>query len=161
MSNQVTNCVDCAWSRRSVHFVECRRQQHPPPNSWRVLETSKLVRADGDCREGGRVQRLVYSSAAAANRHIGRLLPPGAGHAVPRFRAIGEALRELPATDAIPRHRYYGDDVLVDEVLWEARAEGQPFGINGQGRPANGPRRIRSVPAPPSGTRRPYRSARC
>src|SRR5713226_10474839 len=43
-------------------------------------------------------------------------------------RRFYEALtRELPATDAIPRHRYYGDDVLVDEVLWEARADGQPF----------------------------------
>ena len=43
--------------------------------------------------------------------------------------------RELPATDAIPRHRYHGDNVLVDEVLWEARADGRPFGIDGQGRP--------------------------
>jgi ketosteroid isomerase-like protein len=51
-------------------------------------------------------------------------------------RTFYEALtRELPATDAIPRHRYYGDNVLVDEVLWEARADGHPFGIDGQGRP--------------------------
>jgi len=51
-------------------------------------------------------------------------------------RRFYEALtRELPATDAIPRHRYHGDNVLVDEVLWEARADGRPFGIDGQGRP--------------------------
>jgi ketosteroid isomerase-like protein len=53
-------------------------------------------------------------------------------------RTFYQALtRELPATDAIPRHRYYGDDVLVDEVLWEARAEGRPFGIDGWGRPVS------------------------
>src|SRR5438477_7012870 len=43
--------------------------------------------------------------------------------------------RELQSTDFIPRHRYYGEDVLVDEVLWEARAIGRPFGIDGQDRP--------------------------
>ena len=51
-----------------------------------------------------------------------------------RLPSLQTLTRELPATDAIPRHRYYGDDVLVDEVLWEARAEGQPFGIDGRGR---------------------------
>ena len=44
-------------------------------------------------------------------------------------RRFYEALtRELPATDAIPRHRYHGDNVLVDEVLWEARADGRTAG---------------------------------
>lgn len=51
-------------------------------------------------------------------------------------RAFYQALtRELPATDAVPRHRYYGDNVLVDEVTWEAKAVGRPFGIEGGGRP--------------------------
>jgi ketosteroid isomerase-like protein len=45
--------------------------------------------------------------------------------------------RELPATDAIPRHRYHGDNVMIDEVLWEARADGHPFGIDGRGRPVS------------------------
>ncbi len=53
-------------------------------------------------------------------------------------RAFYAALtRELPATDAIPRHRYYGDNLLVDEVVWEARAVGRPFGIEGEGRPVS------------------------
>ena len=53
-------------------------------------------------------------------------------------RAFYEVLtRELPATDAIPRHRYYGDNLLVDEVVWEARAVGTPFGIEGKNRPVS------------------------
>src|SRR5260370_3345671 len=47
-------------------------------------------------------------------------------------RTFYEALtRELPATDAIPRHRYYGADVLLAEVLWAGPAEGQHFGMHG------------------------------
>jgi ketosteroid isomerase-like protein len=45
--------------------------------------------------------------------------------------------RELPATDVIPCQRYYGDNVLIDEVVWEARADGRPFGIEGRGRPVS------------------------
>jgi ketosteroid isomerase-like protein len=50
-------------------------------------------------------------------------------------RARFEALtQDLQSTDLIPLHRYYGENVVVDEVLWEARAVGRPFGIDGQGR---------------------------
>jgi len=31
--------------------------------------------------------------------------------------------------------RLYGDNFLVDESLWEGRAPGSPFGIEGKGRP--------------------------
>nr|WP_206741841.1 ester cyclase [Hyphomonas johnsonii] len=31
--------------------------------------------------------------------------------------------------------RYYGDDFLVDESLWQGRATGHPFGLDGRGRP--------------------------
>jgi predicted ester cyclase len=31
--------------------------------------------------------------------------------------------------------RHYGDGFLVDESLWEGRADGSPFGFEGRGRP--------------------------
>jgi len=31
--------------------------------------------------------------------------------------------------------RLYGEDFVVDESLWEGRAPGRPFGIDGKGRP--------------------------
>jgi ketosteroid isomerase-like protein len=63
-------------------------------------------------------------------------MPGGPLHGKPAAGAFYAALtRELPATDVVPRHRYYGDDVLIDEVVWEARADGRPFGVDGRGRP--------------------------
>lgn len=32
-------------------------------------------------------------------------------------------------------NRYYGDNFLVDESLWEGRAVGKPFGFEGRNRP--------------------------
>lgn len=32
-------------------------------------------------------------------------------------------------------NRYYGDNFMVDESLWEGRAVGAPFGLPGRGRP--------------------------
>lgn len=63
-------------------------------------------------------------------------LPGGAVHGKDAARAFYAALVcNLPATDAIPRHRYYGEDCAVDEVVWEAQAVGRPFGVEGRGRP--------------------------
>ena len=31
--------------------------------------------------------------------------------------------------------RLYGDNFMVDELLWSGRAPGKPFGIDGRGRP--------------------------
>lgn len=31
--------------------------------------------------------------------------------------------------------RYYGEDFLVDESMWEGRAPGRPFGVEGRNRP--------------------------
>ncbi len=65
-------------------------------------------------------------------------MPGGPVRGKAAVRAFYEALtRDLPATDAIPRQRYYGDNVVIDEVIWEARAVGRPFGIAGQGRPVS------------------------
>ena len=33
------------------------------------------------------------------------------------------------------RRRLYGEDFVVDESLWEGRAPGRPFGVEGKGRP--------------------------
>jgi len=43
-------------------------------------------------------------------------------------------LRELQALDLTPLNRFYGENVLLDEALWEARAIGCPFGVEGRGR---------------------------
>lgn len=31
--------------------------------------------------------------------------------------------------------RYYGQDFVVDESLWQGKATGRPFGVDGKGRP--------------------------
>ncbi len=65
-------------------------------------------------------------------------VPSGLAHGKAAARVHYEALtRDLLATDVTPLHRYYGENVLVDEVIWETRAVGRPFGIDGQGRPVS------------------------
>ena len=62
--------------------------------------------------------------------------PPGPQHDKARVREFYETLHsELPAVGVTPLRRYYGEDFAVDEVIWEGRADGRPFGIEGRGRP--------------------------
>jgi ketosteroid isomerase-like protein len=59
---------------------------------------------------------------------------PGKAAARTHYEAL---TRHLQATNVVPLHRYYGENVLVDEVIWEARAVGRPFGIDGRDRPVS------------------------
>ena len=63
-------------------------------------------------------------------------VPGGSVRGKAAARAHYEMLtRDLQATGVTPRHRYYGENFLVDEAIWEAQAVGRPFGIEGRGRP--------------------------
>lgn len=42
---------------------------------------------------------------------------------------------DLSESKVAPIKRLYGDNFLVDESLWEGRASGCPFGLEGRGRP--------------------------
>jgi hypothetical protein len=51
-------------------------------------------------------------------------------------RPFYEALfADLSESKVTPIKRLYGENFLVDESLWEGRAPGRPFGIEGKGRP--------------------------
>lgn len=52
------------------------------------------------------------------------------------IRAFYEKLfTDLSESKVKPLRRLYGDNFLVDESLWEGRAPGLPFGIEGRNRP--------------------------
>lgn len=42
---------------------------------------------------------------------------------------------DLSESKVTPIRRLYGDKFLVDESLWEGRAPGRPFGVEGRNRP--------------------------
>jgi len=42
---------------------------------------------------------------------------------------------DLSESNVMPLRRMYGENFLVDESLWEGRAPGRPFGIEGRDRP--------------------------
>ncbi len=42
---------------------------------------------------------------------------------------------DLSGDRVTPLRRLYGDGFLVDESLWQGRAPGRPFGLEGRGRP--------------------------
>jgi len=95
----------------------------------RLVEAHFAMEARGDL-EG------ILTTLAEDVEHDVVGAPGGPARGKAAARAFYAALfRELPATDAVPRHRYHGEDVLVDEVTWEARAVGRPFGVEGRGRP--------------------------
>jgi len=51
-------------------------------------------------------------------------------------RAFYENLfTDLAESKVTPLRRLYGDNFLVDESLWEGRAPGHPFGLEGRNRP--------------------------
>ena len=56
----------------------------------------------------------------------------GRDHARPFYEALFADLADGKVTCL---KRLYGDRFLVDESVWEGRAPGRPFGLEGKGRP--------------------------
>lgn len=64
--------------------------------------------------------------------------PLGIRHGREAARPFYEALfADLSESKVTPIRRLYGADFLVDESLWEGRAPGRPFGLEGRNRPLN------------------------
>ena len=62
--------------------------------------------------------------------------PLGELHGREAARPFYEALfADLSGGKVTPIKRLYGTDFLVDESLWEGKATGRPFGLEGRGRP--------------------------
>src|SRR5262245_34989213 len=62
--------------------------------------------------------------------------PPGPLRGKSAIRPFYETLTsDFEFVSVTPLRRYYGDDFMVDDVIWEGRAVGRPFGIEGNGRP--------------------------
>lgn len=56
----------------------------------------------------------------------------GRENARPFYEALFADLSESKVTCT---KRLYGDNFLVDESVWEGKAKGHPFGLDGKGRP--------------------------
>jgi len=56
----------------------------------------------------------------------------GRANAKPFYDALFQDLADGKVTSV---RRLYGENFLVDESLWEGRAPGRPFGMEGKGRP--------------------------
>jgi predicted ester cyclase len=62
--------------------------------------------------------------------------PPGPSHGRENARPFYEALfADLSDGKVTCKRRLYGERFLVDESVWEGKAPGRPFGIEGRGRP--------------------------
>ncbi len=62
--------------------------------------------------------------------------PNGPSHGRDAARAFYEAtFADLAESHVTPIRRLYGDAFMVDESLWQGRAVGRPFGLEGRGRP--------------------------
>jgi len=62
--------------------------------------------------------------------------PGGATHGREGARAFYETLfSDLSESTVTPNKRLYGDGFLIDESVWEGRAPGRPFGLEGRDRP--------------------------
>lgn len=62
--------------------------------------------------------------------------PEGPSHSPEEARRFYETLfADLEEGKVTCVKRLYGENFLVDESLWEGRAVGRPFGIEGRGRP--------------------------
>ena len=62
--------------------------------------------------------------------------PMGPSHGRDEARAFYETLfADMDEGKVTCAKRLYGEDFLVDESVWEGRAAGRPFGIEGHGRP--------------------------
>ncbi|MGE0006637.1 MAG: ester cyclase [Parvibaculaceae bacterium] len=62
--------------------------------------------------------------------------PAGPSHGRAAARAFYESLfADLSESRVRSLRRLHGETFLVDESLWEGRAPGRPFGLEGRGRP--------------------------
>lgn len=62
--------------------------------------------------------------------------PTGPTHGRESARGFYEALfADLSESKVRPVRRLYGENFLVDESLWQGKAPGRPFGLEGRGRP--------------------------
>ena len=92
---------------------------------------------DGHYRaeEAGDLDAIVDGFTADAEHDVaGR--PGGALHGGEQIAGFYRALlAELRIDRFEPVRRWYGDDHVVDEAVLHATASGQPFGLEGRGRP--------------------------
>lgn len=62
--------------------------------------------------------------------------PTGPTHGREAARGFYETMfADLADGRATCLRRYYGDNFIVDESLWQGRATGRPFGLEGRNRP--------------------------
>ena len=62
--------------------------------------------------------------------------PAGPSHGRAEARAFYECLfADLSESSVQSLRRLYGENFLVDESLWQGRAPGRPFGLEGRDRP--------------------------
>jgi hypothetical protein len=62
--------------------------------------------------------------------------PTGPSHGRDAARPFYDALfADLSEGKVECLRRFYGEDFLVDESLWQGRAPGRPFGLDGRNRP--------------------------
>lgn len=78
----------------------------------------------------------VLSTLAPDATHdiVGSPTGPTLGRERAREFYIG-LFKDLAESRTTPIRRLYGENFLVDETLWEGRAPGRPFGIEGRDRP--------------------------
>lgn len=61
--------------------------------------------------------------------------PKGPSHGRAAAREFYETLfADLAESRVTPVRRLYGDQFLIDESVWQGKAPGRPFGIEGKGR---------------------------
>ncbi len=62
--------------------------------------------------------------------------PSGPSHGREAARAFYRTMfADLSESRVTPTRRLYGHGFLVDESVWEGKAPGRPFGLEGRGRP--------------------------
>lgn len=77
---------------------------------------------------------LATLSPDATHDIVGWPTGPSRDHS--SIRGFYETLfSDLSDGKATSLHRLYGENFMVDESLWEGRAPGRPFGIEGKNRP--------------------------
>lgn len=78
----------------------------------------------------------VLATLAADAEHDIVGWPGGPTHGREAARAFYEAMfADLSESKVECVKRLYGDGFLVDESIWSGKAPGQPFGLDGKGRP--------------------------
>jgi uncharacterized protein len=94
-----------------------------------------LVEGHYRAEENGDLDAIVAGFAADAEHDVvGRPGDPlHGGDMIAGF--YEQLLAELKIDRFEPVRRWYGDDFVVDESILHATATGQPFGLEGRGRP--------------------------